>query len=158
MDIRGSLKRQYHASLKTLRIAIDKCPDTMWNNPADGGAAFCRVAYHTLFFAHFYLQQGHEGYIPWPKHQDGAQDLRNPTCTPLTRQDTLEFWDYCNAAVDPAVDKLDLDAPQCGFPWYKMPTLDHQIVNIRHIQHHAAALSSRLRREAKIEVEWVGRA
>ena len=55
MDIRGSLKRQYHASLKTLRIAIEKCPDTMWNNPADGGAAFCRVAYHTLFFAHFYL-------------------------------------------------------------------------------------------------------
>lgn len=24
------------------------------------------------------------------------------------------------------VDALDLSAPQCGFPWYKMPTLEHQ--------------------------------
>ena len=28
----------------------------------------------------------------------------------------------------------------------QMPTLEHQIVNIRHIQHHAGALASRLRR------------
>jgi hypothetical protein len=38
-----------------------------------------------------------------------------------------------------------------------MPTLEHQIVNIRHIQHHAAALSSRLRRSAGIGVNWVGK-
>jgi hypothetical protein len=36
-----------------------------------------------------------------------------------------------------------------------MPTLDHQIVNIRHIQHHAAILSNRLRRASGIEVDWV---
>jgi len=41
---------------------------------------------------------------------------------------------------------LDLSAPQCGFPWYKMPTLEHQIVNIRHIQHHAA-----------VAITWVGK-
>jgi hypothetical protein len=38
-----------------------------------------------------------------------------------------------------------------------MPTLEHQIVNIRHIQNHAAALSTRLRRAAGVEVKWVGR-
>jgi hypothetical protein len=58
--------------------------------------------------------------------------------------------------VDARVDALDLSAPQCGFPWYKMTTLEHQIVSIRHIQHHASALSMRLRRSAGIEIDWVG--
>jgi hypothetical protein len=34
--------------------------------------------------------------------------------------------------IDGGVDTLDLSAPQCGFSSYKMPTLEHQIVNIRH--------------------------
>ncbi len=85
MDVRSALKSQYHAVLKTLHEVIEKCPDSMWNDPADGSARFWRVAFHTLFYA-------------------------------------------------------------------------HQIVNIRHIQHHAAALSSRLRRSAGIAIDWVGMA
>jgi hypothetical protein len=95
MDIRSALKFQYHAALKTLREAIEKCPDAMWNDPAGGAVPFWRVAYHALFF---------------------------------------------------------------GFPWYKMGTLEHQLVNIRHIQHHAAMLSARLREGAGIGIDWVGRA
>jgi hypothetical protein len=38
-----------------------------------------------------------------------------------------------------------------------MSTLEHQIVNIRHIQHHAASLGSRLRRSAGIAINWVGK-
>ena len=53
---------------------------------------------------------------------------------------------------------MDLSAPQCGFPWYPMPKLEHQLLNIRHIQHHAGALASRLRRGAGVSVPWVGRA
>lgn len=50
MDIRSALRFQYLAALKTLREAIEKCPDAMWNNPADDTVPFWRVAYHTLFF------------------------------------------------------------------------------------------------------------
>jgi hypothetical protein len=56
MDIRSALKSQYHAALGTLREAIEKCPDSMWDDAADRYPAFWRVAYHTLFYAHFYLQ------------------------------------------------------------------------------------------------------
>ncbi len=156
MDIRPALKSQYHASLKTLRLAVEKCPQAKWDDPADGEAAFWRVTYHTLFYAHFYLQQDRSGFKPWPRHREGAQRLSGGVCVPLTRAEMLEFWDFCDGVIDAGIDALDLDAPQCGFPWYKMPTLEHQIVNIRHIQNHAAALASRLRREAKVEVDWVG--
>jgi hypothetical protein len=164
MDVRSALKSQYHATLKTLREAIEKSPDAMWNDTADGLAPFWRVAYHTLFYTHFYLQQRQEEFTPWARHRDDAQDLsvgpgENHTppkpCEPYTRDDLLEYCRDCDSMIDARVDALDLLAPESGFPWYKMPKLEHQIVNIRHIQHHAAILSSRLRRSAGIEVDWV---
>jgi hypothetical protein len=166
MNVPAALKSQYHAALKTLQLAVEQCPDDRWNMPADGLAAFWRVAYHTLFFADFYLHQDQSLFQPWAKHQQDAQFLgpltwennRLPTpCEPYTKGDILEYLALCDGMTDGAVDALDLNAPQCGFPWYPMPTLEHQLVNIRHIQHHAAALSSRLRREAEIAVPWVGK-
>jgi hypothetical protein len=166
MDIRSALKSQYHAALTTLRDVIEKCPEAMWNDPADGAAPIWRVAYHTLFYAHFYLQQDQAAFTPWSRHRDEAQFLgsvpletdRPPKAyEPYTRGELLEYCNICDGMIDAGVDELDLSAPQCGFPWYQMPTLEHQIVNIRHIQHHAAILSNRLRRSAGIDVDWVGK-
>jgi hypothetical protein len=164
MDVRSALQSQYHAALKTLREVIEKCPDGMWNDPGDP-APFWRVVYHTLYFAHFYLQQNQESFTPWLRHRDEAQYIasvpregRPPKkCDPFSRTDLLEYCDQCIGMIDAGVDALDLSAPQCGFPWYKMPTLEHQIVNIRHIQHHAAILANRLRRSAGIAINWVGK-
>jgi hypothetical protein len=58
--------------------------------------------------------------------------------------------------VDAAVDRLDLTAPESGFYWYRMSKLEHQFVNLRHIQHHTGQLADRLRQEADRGVEWVG--
>jgi len=164
MDVRSALKSQYHGVLETLQEVIEKCPDSMWNDPADGSARFWRVAYHTLYVSHLYLHQRQEDFTPWARHRDEAQFIasvpgdneRAPKpCEPYTRGDLLDYLGECDRLIDAGVDALDLSAPQCGFPWYRMPTLEHQIVNIRHIQHHAAILSSRLRRSAGIAIDWV---
>jgi hypothetical protein len=55
------------------------------------------------------------------------------------------YWCYCDDMVESAVAGLDLSAPECGFPWYRLGKLVHQINNIRHVQHHAALLAGRLR-------------
>jgi DinB superfamily len=165
MNIQSALKSQYHAALKTLRLAVEKCPDALWDDPADAAAPFWRVVYHTLFYTHFYLQQDQHSFIPWARHREEAEflgvipvdDPRPPKpCNPFTRDELLEYWRICDDMIDRGVDMLDLSAPQCGFPWYKMPTLEHQILNIRHTQHHAAALATRLRRTAGISIEWIG--
>jgi hypothetical protein len=164
MDIQSALKSQYHAALNTLREVIEKSPDSMWTDTADGFAPLSRVVYHTLFYTHFYLQPKEEDFTPWARHRDEAQFMSNlpwennrppKSCEPYTRDDLLEYWGVCNDMIDARVDALDLSAPLSGFPWYQMPKLDHQIVNIRHIQHHAAILSYRLRRATGIEVDWV---
>jgi hypothetical protein len=98
MDVRSALKSQYHGALKALREAIEKCPDAMWNDPADGCAPFWRVAYHALFYTHFYLQQDQHAFTPWARHRDEANFLgslpwennRPPRpCEPYTRADVL---------------------------------------------------------------------
>jgi hypothetical protein len=51
---------------------------------------------------------------------------------------------------------MNVQARDCGFSWYQLPKLDHQINNIRHVQHHAAMLAGRLRLAQGTDVEWVG--
>ena len=54
------------------------------------------------------------------------------------------------------MDALDLNSTESGFSWYRMSKLEHQLVNIRHIQHHGAQLADRLRSAADIGISWVG--
>jgi hypothetical protein len=75
---------------------------------------------------------------------------------PYSKEDGLAYWEICDEMVDAAVDALDLRRRDCGFHWYKMSKLEHQIVNIRHIQHHTAQLGDRLRAAHDVGVKWVG--
>lgn len=164
MDVVAALKGQYHASLAMLKDAIDQCPDDLWES-GEQGVAFWRVAYHALFFTHLYLMPDEKAFRAWERHREESQFMGALPWPPhdqpkiveaYTKADVLEYWAVCDAMVDTAVDTLDLDAPGCGFHWYDLPKLDHQINNIRHIQHHAAILSARLRTAVGADVKWRG--
>ncbi len=45
-----------------------------------------------------------------------------------------------------------------GFSWHKISRGELHVYNIRHIQHHAAQLSLRLRLNADIDIPWVSHA
>jgi hypothetical protein len=165
--LKDALKSQYHASLAMLRSAVEECTERLWYD-ATPTNAFWQVAYHTIFYAHFYLQRDEAAFRPWPKHQrnvqhpDGIAGNADPESTrplippPYTKADVLEYWGFCNAIVDDAVDALDLESPTSGFPWYPISKLEHQLVNLRHIQHHAAQLADRIRADRNVGVRWVG--
>jgi hypothetical protein len=162
--LRAVLKSQYHATIGMLMQAIEKCPDDLWLR-RDHPNAFWHVAYHALCVTHIYLQPDFEAFRPWEKHREGYQflgpvpgnpQLRPKIEEPYSRAQAMEYGEFCNAMIDSAVDRLDLDSPESGFPWYKMSKLEHQLVNIRHLQHHAAQLADRLRRFAGVGVDWIG--
>jgi len=164
MNVQAALKGQYHAAMAMLRETIERCPHALWTAD-DEGVAFWRVVYHALFFTHLYLAPDEKAFRPWEHHREEYNFLgplpwpphREPKIgEPYTKAEVLDYWRLLDAMIDAAVDALDLDAETCGFPWYKLPKLDHQINNIRHIQHHAALLSGRLRRTEGIDVGWVG--
>lgn len=164
MDMHLPLKSQYHAALAMLKQAIDQCPDEIWaarGHPSQ----FWQVAYHTIFFTHLYLQPDEKAFRPWEFAREEYQCLetlpwpphRPPKLgEPYTKAQVLEYWQACDAMIDAGVDRLDLEADECGFSWYTMPKLDHQLMNIRHIQHHAGELAGRIRSANGEPLDWVG--
>jgi len=158
------LKSQYHAALAMLEQAIERCPDRLWTSTGHSNQ-FWHIAYHALFFTHLYLQPDEQSFRPWKNHREEYQFLgslpwpphRPPNIAePYTKAEVTEYLRTCGIMIDPAVDRFNLDSPQSGFSWYKMPKLEHQIVNIRHIQQHAAQLADRLRLVAGIGIDWIG--
>jgi hypothetical protein len=87
----------------------------------------------------------------------GSPDVDETSGGPYTKAEVLAYCAYCEEILDAAVDALDLASPESGFSWYKVSKLEHQFISIRHIQHHAAQLSDRLRAAIDIRVDWVGR-
>jgi hypothetical protein len=164
--LRAILKSQYHASLAMLRQAIDLCPEPLWfgGNYAN---SFWQIAYHTLFFAHLYVQPSESAFRPWEHHQANVQypdgvpgppdpDSRLPLLPdPYTKAETLEYWRVCDQLIDDAVDALDILSPESGFSRYLVSKLEHQLINIRHIQHGAAQLADRLRSATGNSIDWV---
>lgn len=142
MDIRTALKGQYHASLAMLHQAIAECPDDLWA-AGEPKSAYWTVVYHALYCTDLYLRPDAESFEPWALHRPRDED--GGLGEPFARADVLEYWRLCDDSVDAAVDALDLDASECGFSWYQLPKLDHQLNNLRHLQHHIGVLSDRLR-------------
>jgi len=163
MNVRAALKGQYHAALGMLREAVEKCPQGMWDGSGHE-VPFWRVVYHTLYAAHMYLQPNEAGFSPWEGHRLDYNDLpwppgSGPTIdAPYSREQMIDYWRLVDGRVDGDVDQLDLEAAESGFPWHQtMSKFEHQIHNIRHVQHHAAMLSGRLRLANGIDVRWVRR-
>lgn len=166
LDVARALKSQYHAGLRMLLQAVNSCPDHLWAG-GDHPNAFWRIAYHTLFYTHLYLQPHEKDFEAWEHHREEYQFLGRlpwpphdpPTIgEPYTRPQVLDYWQVCDALVDATVDRLDLTAADCGFWWYDVPKFEHQLVNLRHLQHHTAQLADRLRRAADLGVDWVSSA
>ena len=161
------LKSQYHAGLTMLRDAVDRCPEELWS-AAGHVSAFWQVAYHTLFFTHLYLHRDEAAFRPWDghqrdvQHQDGLTGPSDPTSRlpllprPYSKVEVLSYWQVCDRMVDTALDGMNLDAADCGFWWYPVSKFEHQLINLRHLQHHTAQLADRLRTAVDEHVKWVG--
>jgi hypothetical protein len=74
MNVQAALKTQYHAALDMLRQTIDQCPGSLWASQGQS-PAFWRVAYHTLFFTHLYLQPSVDAFRPWDHAREEYQFL-----------------------------------------------------------------------------------
>ena len=166
-EIRTVLRSQYHATLAMLRQAIELCPDAIWVGGEQTNAPW-QIAYHTLFFTHLYIQTDEHAFEPWEHHQadnqypdaiPGPPDPKSDlalTPDPYTKEQMLSYWSVCDEMVDDAVDAMDVLAPESGFSWYKVSKLEHQIVNVRHVEHGAAQIADRVRAVTGNGIDWVG--
>jgi hypothetical protein len=159
MDIKRALKGQYHAGLAMLRETIEKCPEDLWLSGEHPRNPW-RIAYHAIFYTHLYLQTNEAAFVPWAKqqpecrklwHNEGEMTQVDP---PYAKQELLEYLALVDAGVDEWVDLIDLESPDPGFSWYSIPKMDHQILNVRHLQGHVGQLSELLMASGE-DIDWV---
>ncbi len=93
--LRSALKTQYHAGLAMLRQAIERCPDDLWTVGSETNSAyanpFWRVAYHTLYYVHLYIQPEASDFRPWAYHQTRIQDLDEYPAPPGSSEDLTQI-------------------------------------------------------------------
>lgn len=163
-QIRNHLVQQYLAALAMLRQAVESCPETLW---LDAGYTnrFWHIAYHTVFYTHFYVQASEEEFHPWAKHQKGsnylgvrksAPDEPAAQITAYLRTDVLEYWILCRDQVTKRLPHDDLDA-ESGFSWLPFNRFELHLYNLRHLAHHTGQLADRLRIVANTGLRWVRR-
>ena len=66
MNIKSSIRSQYHASLEMLHQAVEVCPDNLWLTPGPN-SPYWQVAFHALFYTHLYLQMSEDEFVAWSK-------------------------------------------------------------------------------------------
>jgi len=162
MDMTATILRQYRAPLAMLRKAIELCPADLWLEGDPN--RFWHIAYHALFYTHFYLSPAEADFVPWEKSRANYNYLggapwrpneRFNADEPYTQSELLEFAGVCGDALVRQVPSLNLEA-ESGFHWLAFDKLELQLYNIRHLQHHTGQLIERLRSRAGIGVGWVG--
>ncbi|HRK20961.1 MAG TPA: DinB family protein [Fimbriimonadaceae bacterium] len=160
MELKPALAGQYHAGLAMLRQCIDRCPDDLWVSGSHP-RTYWRIAYHAIFYTHLYLMPNLEAFKPWEKAIENDASLWDddpdgvPPAEPVyTKEEMLGYLDQVDAQIDGWVEGLDLDALHTGFDWYPIPKLDHQLMNLRHVQGHLGQLSE-LMMARGIDIDWI---
>jgi hypothetical protein len=162
------LAHQYEASLSTLNLAITRCPDENWNEPVVKWK-FCQAAFHVVMFADLYLQPSDdvEAFKRQPFHVQNKDAFRDyeeledrPQVLLYEKPFVLSYLQYARRKAQATIarESADVLAGTSGFFWRKCSRAELHVYNIRHIQHHAAQLSMRLRMDADIDIPWVSHA
>ncbi len=158
------IANQFEAALCTLNTCIERCPETAWDARI-GKQTFSQVAFHALFFADYYLGSNEEALRGQSFHRDNPEffgdyeqlEYREPV-TLYDRASIKKYVAHCrqkasNVIVSETADSLSGPA---GFARRDFSRAELYVLTIRHIQHHAAQLSLRLRIDADLEMPWVG--
>jgi hypothetical protein len=162
------LANQYEASLSALNLGIARCPDTSWNGPV-AKWKFCQAAFHVVLFADLYLQPTDDvdAFKRQPfhvEHKDVFRDYEEfedrPQLLLYEKPFVLSYLQNVRRKAEETItrESADVLAGSSGFAWRKCSRSELHIYNIRHIQHHAAQLSLRLRLDADVDIPWVSHA
>lgn len=155
---------QFEAALCTLDICIDRCPDSAWNARV-ANLKFCQVVFHTLFYADYYLGENEQAFRRQPFHGDNQQFFRDyeelEDRAPVLLYDKASIKKYMQHVRSKAPAALGAELAEslgawCGFQRKTISRAELYVYNIRHIQHHAAQLSLRLRLDDQTDIPWVG--
>ncbi|MCA9176483.1 MAG: DinB family protein [Planctomycetales bacterium] len=160
--IRELLQHQYEAALATLAHCLKACPDASWDAPV-AKYPFSQSAFHTLFFADYYLEPEADSFPSQAFHHEHPslfgdyEQLRDVEPTSVYTREQLAM--YLRFVTEKVARSLDAEtdeslAAPAKFPRKAFTRAELHVYNIRHVQHHAAQLILKLRVDAQASIPW----
>jgi hypothetical protein len=162
--LKSVLNSQYEASLCTMAHCVERCPDAFWNARV-AKYPFCQVAFHALFFADYFLGADAESFprqefhLAHPTFFGDYEQLEDREPRSLyDRPALVTYLEFCRhkAAATMAAETEQTLCALAKFPRRNIPRAELHVRNIRHIQHHAAQLTLRLRLDTEVDIPWIG--
>ena len=153
---------QFNAALSTLNKCIEECTDEGWDGPV-ANMVFCQVVFHALFFADCYLGRDGRDFLEQDFHREHPEYFRDyekmedrPQKLLYDRPTTLLYMEHCRQKAPHVIGAETAESLKAtsGFHWLPFSRAEVYVYNIRHIQHHAAQLSLRLRLNAGTDIPW----
>jgi hypothetical protein len=158
------IANQFEAAFCTLNACIDRCPMPAWDARV-ANYKFCQVAFHTLFYADLHLGPNEESFPRQPFHRDHSDFFRDyeefedrePTLL-YDKQSISNYMAHCRKKASDVIASETEESlvARAGFARRTFSRAELHVYNIRHIQHHAAQLSLRLRLDTLQHIPWIG--
>src|SRR5687768_9403962 len=107
MDIRSTLKEQYHGALAMLRQCIDKCPDDLWI-AGEQPRSYWQIVGHTVFFTDLYSKQENGDYGDYAKYDLECAELWGTAqgIEPYPKSEILQYLDHVEDVIDERIDTM----------------------------------------------------
>lgn len=156
-------RSQFQASLAMLKNGLDQCPIEAWSTKVVN-REINQVAFHTLFFTDLYLEKGMGTIENQDFHQEhqlvfqGYRELNDGKNDQTYHRIFIgSYLDFVSEKIDRILghETSESLAEPVGFPWLEIVRAELYTYNIRHLHHHAAQISARLRNDFAIDVPWV---
>ncbi|MBD0373297.1 MAG: DinB family protein [Pyrinomonadaceae bacterium] len=152
---------QFGAAIEMLENAVVACPEELWKDRSRQ-PEFWYMVYHTLFYLDLYLSGTLEGFAPpAPYNMDETDPKGILPERVYTKEELRDYLEHgrnkCRAVIEALTDERARE--RCRFPWgMEMSFAELMLVNMRHVQHHAAQLNLILRQTTRSAPHWVARA
>jgi hypothetical protein len=157
------IARQYEACFCMLGACVDRCSESAWHGPV-ANLRFCQAAFHALFCADLYLGEDVESLRGQLFHREHAAVFGDyeefedrPPQAVYEKPFIKAYLQHCRdkAATALAGETEETLVRRAGCDWLDLSRAELHVYNIRHIHHHAAQLSLRLRLDAGEGIPWV---
>jgi hypothetical protein len=136
--LKTELWKQFGAALDMFENAIEKCPESLW----DEESKFWYITYHTLFWTDYYLSTDPVNFTPPEPYTLGELDPAGvyPDRT-YTKEEMLTYLAHCRDRCRKLLNDTDFFNLRWVTDWRDYSMFEMQLYNMRHVQHHTGQLN-----------------
>ena len=160
-NLKSLLANQYEAAFVMLGAGIESCPEPNWHASV-ANLKFCQAAFHTLYFADLYLGENLKAQREQAFHREYASTFADYEELKQRHQQAtydkpfiVAYLQHCRGKARDVVETETEKSLSRRSSFKGLSRAELHVYNIRHIQHHAAQLSLRLRLDTGDGVAWV---